>query len=255
MTASSLTAADCQRLLSDEVDRFRTAAAHGPLDAAVSTCPGWSLDTLVEHLGTVHGWAAAIVRAGGERVARRDIPAWDGEDLLQWYAGRASALLASLEEVDPQAAAWAFGMAPPIAAFWSRRQLMETAIHRVDAELAIGTPPYSLDVVPDLAAEGVAEVFEVMTPRVVENGPGVPDLSEPLLVRATDVDRGWLLEPVAGQAPTIRPPRAASGRPTEVRGPAAALFLRLWKRPGGGELTVSGDQDVVDRFLASPLTT
>src|ERR1700674_4828483 len=36
------------------------AAENGPLDADVPGCPGWSVDTLLRHVGDVHRWAATI---------------------------------------------------------------------------------------------------------------------------------------------------------------------------------------------------
>jgi uncharacterized protein (TIGR03083 family) len=48
---------------------------------------------------------------------------------------------------------WAFGEMRP-ASFWARRMAHETAVHRADAEIAVGRTP---DLAPELAADAIDE--------------------------------------------------------------------------------------------------
>ena len=123
--------------------RLLQAAASSSLDAAVPTCPAWALRDLVRHLGGVHRWATEI-------VARPRTEPWDvdleelvgtwptDDELLEWFRQGHSALVAALTQADPTVACWTFLSAPSPLAMWARRQAHETAIHRVDAELAEG---------------------------------------------------------------------------------------------------------------------
>lgn len=53
------------------------------------------------------------------------------------------------------------------AAWWRRRQALETAVHRVDAERVLG-PASPVD--PALTVDGVAEVVDVLHPRQLRLG-------------------------------------------------------------------------------------
>jgi len=101
---------------------------------------------------------------------------------------------------------------PATAAWWRRRQALETAIHRVDAERALG-PASPID--PALAADGVGEVVDVLHPRQVRLGRA----TEPAVALRLTTDDGsgtWL---IAGPSP-----------PTDISGPAERLLLLLWGR-------------------------
>ena len=92
---------------------------------------------------------------------------------------------------------------PATAAWWRRRQALETAIHRVDAERALG-PASPID--PALAADGVGEVVDVLHPRQVRLGRA----TEPAAALRLTTDDGsgtWL---IAGPSPrpiSADPPR------------------------------------------------
>lgn len=250
----ALAPADFQRHVRTDADRIIALLATCTLDAPVKTCPGWNVTDLVEHLGGVHGWVTRIVRTGVGPKQETPIRG-EGEDLAAWYDTQVRDLLAALAETDPDRPTWTLA-GEQGARFWSRRQAMETVVHRVDAELAAGVAASELTIDPHLAAAGVTEIHEVITPRAVARKLGQPDLTGPLLLWATDIDAGWLLQPSDGSpaytalesGALLR--QAQETAQAEVSGTAAALFLRLWKRTDGEELRITGDQEIAERYLS-----
>ncbi|MFD2079255.1 TIGR03083 family protein [Actinopolymorpha cephalotaxi] len=230
-----------------EAARLLAAYETGPDTARVPSCPKWTLADLVAHTGRVHRWAAKIVRTGEFPGGGSDtVPSPADSELGPWYAESVDLLLDQLAATDPARPTWAFGDGGT-AEFWSRRQAHEVCIHRVDAEQAVGGTPV---VDPDLAADGVGEVVEVMMPRSQRFGPH--RLLAPVLLRCTDHAGRWLVSPPAepdgvpvGIGPALTDTEAAAATAT-VTGTAGDLLLALWRRlPAddlGRRLTVDGDQ-------------
>lgn len=233
-------------LLAAATDRFARTVATADPASAVPSCPDWTVRDLVAHLGNVHAWAEQIVRADDPHLDDED-PAGD---LAAWYAERAGRLCATLAEVDPDRPTWNFVGLDATASFWVRRQLHETTMHTVDLDLARDAAP-RID--PAVADDGVLETFEIFGPRMVQRGFGAV-LDAPVEVRATDTGTSWTLVPVPQAAPRV----AVAGEPLSVagavEGTAQDLLTTLWKRTPVTLLALSGDQDVLTRFLASRLT-
>src|SRR6202041_603442 len=117
-------------------------------------------------------------------------------------------------------------------------QAHETAIHRVDAQLAAGlaVSPCS----PVFAADGIDELLSLFVPRRSTALRADPPVT--LVVRCADVDASWLLR-LDERGVTTTP---ATGRDRDsahctVAGPAAALYLALWNRAGSEHLTIAGE--------------
>ena len=181
----------------------------------------------------MHRWAEAVVRTGErQRQSQDDVP--DAE-LPDWYAACADALLTQLS-VDPASPTWTFTGAGTVA-FWRRRQALEAAVHRVDAERSAGCEHPVPD---DLAEDGVAEVVEVLHPRQVQLGRTEEPACSAQLVSTSG--RRWLL----GHGPTC----------ATVSGPASDLLLLLWRRRVRSEevFTVEGDLAALDALLSHRLT-
>lgn len=219
--------ADTARLL----DVLRTAS----VTSAVEQCPGWDLDALTRHLGTVHRWATAIVRTGDKQP--QQTPDVDDRGFVPWLADGVADLQQVLVATDPQAPCWTLA-GPGTAGFWRRRMALETAVHRWDAEHALGDPG---PVDPGLAADGVAEVVEVMLPRQVHLDRIAPLTSAMRLV-ATDREAKW----VVGSGNAV----------ATVTGSSEALLLLLWRRTTRRDprLTCEGDLAALDVLLATALT-
>ncbi|MGY1622669.1 maleylpyruvate isomerase N-terminal domain-containing protein [Geodermatophilus sp. SYSU D00965] len=219
-------------VLASEVDAGLTAAPglHGP----VPWVPAWTVRDLVGHLGAVHRWATAIVRAGTtERPAAPPQPPDDG--LLDWYAAGHGELVAALRTVPPDSPAWHMSPAAErVAASWVRRQAHELTVHRMDLEVAAGVPVTAVD--PELAEDGVDELLRVVVPRWAHTDP-LRTARTAVAVRSTDTGRGWLVRVTDGAVEVRDGSDGDAG--TRLEAPAAALLRRLWGRPA--EVSVSGD--------------
>ncbi|GIH78016.1 maleylpyruvate isomerase family mycothiol-dependent enzyme [Planobispora longispora] len=229
--------------LDDSGVRLAEAAAQAGLDAPVPTCPGWTVQDLLDHTGGVHRWATAYVATGKtepftdeEKAEFFSAPA--GETLIDWFRDGHAALVRTLREADPALECWAFLRAPSPLAFWARRQAHETTIHRVDAESAAGkiTP-----IDPVLAADGVDELFDGFFAR--PRGRLVADPPVSLAVRATDQPAAWTIR-VEPEGRTIAP-GVRDDADCVVSGPATGLYLLLWNRVDADGLDVHGDRDVL----------
>ena len=141
-------------VLKAEVRRFSRAQADTADDLAIPSCPGWTLLDLASHLGTVHRWAEHLVRVRAvKRIPDSEMEFERGPVTPAWLEEGGLQLVATLRGVDPEGPMWAWG-ADQHARFWSRRQLHETLVHRIDVELATGRRP---EVEPAIAADCIDE--------------------------------------------------------------------------------------------------
>lgn len=238
------------RALVDALRREGAALGAVPIsDIDVPTCPDWSLPDLVRHVGWVHRWQTAQLRADdpGKLVAidrSADIPL---DELPDWYDDGLLALLGTLDSTPPDRPAPSFA-GPRTAAFWARRAAHETAIHRWDAEAAVDRPTpleraQALDIVDEL--------LEVAVPRRFD-----PEAWEHDTVRihlhATDLEEGaeppgeWLIE-VGADGVTWTHEHAKGD--VAARGTASDLALMITGRVPPARLEVFGDPAHLDRWL------
>jgi hypothetical protein len=82
--------------------------------------------------------------------------------------------------------AWNWAPQAKKAAFWMRRMALETAIHRWDAQLAVGLPE---PIEAHLAADGIGEVLDTWLPA--GRGRGPVDLVGIVHLTATDAQASW----------------------------------------------------------------
>jgi uncharacterized protein (TIGR03083 family) len=219
-------------VLAQEVEAGLTAVPG--LHAPVPWVPAWRVRDLVGHLGAVHRWATAIVRAGTtDRPAAPPQPPDDG--LLDWYAAGLGDLLHALRSTPPDGPAWHMSPAAErTAASWARRQAHELAVHRMDLEVAAGVPVTDVD--PELADDGVDEVLRVVVPRWAHTEP-VSTATATVAVRSTDTGRVWTARVTQGDV--VVTDEDAQRADARLQAPAAALLRRLWGRPA--EVVVTGD--------------
>ena len=222
-------------------------AASRDLSAAVPGCPGWTTTDLLKHMGQVHQWVAEIVRKNLDRPLRRDAfpPPPDGAPLVEWFRAVADDLVAAFEGADPGGPAWNWSGEDLTISWWPRRMGQETAVHRWDAQAAVGIEPTPFD--SAFGVDGVDELLDRILPRRTDNGPFTPE-GATVHLHATDAEGEWLLR-FAGT--TVEVSRGHAKGDAALRGPAANLLLFLWKRigPDAPGFEVFGDASVLDNWV------
>jgi uncharacterized protein (TIGR03083 family) len=236
----------CARVAA-EITRMTRVVTNADMAAPVPGCPGWDLATLVRHTGTVHRWAAAIVATRAtQRMTRGELeialPA-ETAGYPGWLAHGAAPLVTVLREAGPDTAVWAWGDDHRVA-WWARRMLHETTVHRADAEQAAGIEPVidpvaAADVVSEFL--GIARLGSRVSKRLGELPAGVT-----IHLHATDDGLGesgeWLIS-LDGPGGGYTWSHGHAKGTVAVRGPAAALLLLAYGRTGPGDerLAVFGD--------------
>jgi len=198
------------RAIQRDGDLLAAAAQRAGLDAPVPSCPPWQVRDLLRHVSYVHRWAAVFPGEGRltpvtDRASEPEVLGGGPPDdeLLDWFRAGHAALVETLRSADPDVQCWMFLAAPSPLAFWARRQAHETAMHRVDAELAdtvlantvlAGTVPTPFPA--DFAADGIDELIMGFFGR--DSGELTEEQRaggrQSLLVRATDTGGEWLLD-------------------------------------------------------------
>jgi uncharacterized protein (TIGR03083 family) len=216
------------------------AAERAGLTADVPTCPGWTVRDLLLHVGGVHRWAATVV--GEARTEPIDIEQPydivdelpDDDGLLAWFRAGHAGLVDTLEQAPADVACWAFLPAPSPLAFWARRQVHETTVHRADADAAAGM---RTSVPADTAADGIDELLTCFVSgrnrRLRAKSPRTLD------VHATDVDARWLVR-IGPDRPRVDRVTGEVTADDSVVGPAEDLYLALWNRKPWDDLTTTG---------------
>jgi uncharacterized protein (TIGR03083 family) len=232
-------------------------AADGPamLDAArrdpaapVAACPGWTVDKLVGHMGRIHTWVAQLVRSRTrERISSRLFPEGpeDNPELrLAWARERHAELLDALGDLDEDEPIWTIAPAGMgTGRFWMRRQAHELALHRWDAQDAVG---HSEPLHPELSADGIDELLSVFLPGLTESTQQVSSDGATMHVHCTDVEGEWLVRFTPDGAVTTA--EHAKGD-LAVRGSASDLYLLLWNRTRiSSAVEAFGDTSLLDRW-------
>jgi uncharacterized protein (TIGR03083 family) len=225
------------------------AAGSAGLDAPVPSCPQWVVRDLVRHQGGVHRWATGIVTGPRTEPWRVDLDevvgTWpDDASLLDWFGDGHTALVRALSAADPALNCWTFLAAASPRAMWARRQAHETAVHRVDAELAAGGAVTAFP--PEFAADGVDELLACFITRRGRSQLSA-DPARSLLVQCTDTPGNWLVQ-IGPDSVTTTPSGADDGADCLVSGQAQLLYLTLWNRRSTEGLTITGDDSVIDLF-------
>ena len=233
----------------DADSHLLAAAASRGLEPDVPCCPGWTARDLVTHMGEVISHKADLVAGGwaDEWPPRPKLP--EVADPLDWYRAEAGRLYKVLAAADPDAAAVTFGRDKTVA-FWFRRMAHETLVHRVDAEQAHG---YESTVDPELAVDGVGELFDVFATGYPKWASFRPSAD---VVRVEAGDRSWTVR--LGESfgtndgEEYRRPSSildSDAEPTvSITGEPDRLMLWMWGRAPIDHVTVTGDVGAANRF-------
>lgn len=214
----------------------------------VPSCPDWTSEDLVRHLGRVHRVVNHII------VERLETPPPDRrgpfeapadlsrDDLADWFAEGATALAETFRTTDPDIVVWTWGGEPGVA-FWLRMQAIEAAVHRWDLEGAIGSPQ---PVDKELAADGVAQFLDVVLPFRRKTKSPPPMEGESYRFVQTDGEESWS---IALDPKGPRPLGEDEQADTELSGTASDLLLFLWHRIPGEPLLARGEAKALQRFF------
>lgn len=227
----------------DELQRqgllLRSSARQCPLSTAVPSCPGWTLTRLVGHVTRVHRWATAILRGGSPDGFEFDPPE-DEDELFEVYDASLAGLLDQLRATPDRAPIWTIQPATSAKLFWARRLAHETAIHRVDAQLAVGFGVQGFD--PAFAVDGIEELLAGSGGARFDRG-GLPG-ERTIALTPLDSNASWTLL-VSPQRLECRP-LAVDDADLSVFGLASDLYCWVWNRAGAEEVNLQGDLALAD---------
>ncbi len=215
------------------------------LSTEVPSCPDWTVLDLIHHLGTQYRRVRSHVSRGvtsrpeshGEPTPEQ-LPT--GTAAIQWWEDEFQQLVDLLDKLDVQLPAWNWAPQAKQAGFWHRRMAHENAVHRWDAQTAVGQVE---PIEAKLAADGVAEVLDTLLPAGRRRGP--TDRTGGMQLVATDPAHTWFVR-LRGEGVALldtdtwldhddHHPRALA------RGTASDLVLALFGRVPFDVLEISGE--------------
>lgn len=237
---------DYSKIIADESARLVAVLRDGPLDAQVPGCPEWTLSDLGEHMIGVQRWATRVI-ANGEPTDEDDPAGQDWSDVANIFEATTPELLAVIEASDPESACWNFTSSEQITSFWYRRQALEVAFHRWDAESAVGDAPAPIPA--DIAADVIDEFVHQVIPRVVtREDVDLTAMQGDVHVHCTDTPGEWTFEVVDGELVVTDEHRKSA---VALKGSANALALFLYGRTSADSIEVFGDSAALDAWFAA----
>jgi uncharacterized protein (TIGR03083 family) len=214
-------------------------AADFELELSVPGCPDWTLRDLLAHVAGANRWVSKCVSEG--LVAQdRILPAGpDGRDeLVAWFNESTDELLGVLSATSPEELVWTPIRGAFASVWWRRKAALECAIHRTDAEQAIGASPERID--PPLALDGIDEYAEEFLPLMLLAVPMPPPVTA-VVLSPNDIDESRTLSLIpAGDD------RDPGTQGAELAASASDLLLWMWNRAPTETLDVSGDDTVIE---------
>ena len=219
------------------------ACLDGDRQARVPSCPDWDLEALIGHVGHVHRFALKNLKAGpgAEMSDDREVPP-TGDALTPWYRDGATKLYDTLVATDPTEHRPNFG-GDPTSGFWFRRMAQEMAVHRWDAESALGD---SAPIDTALAVDGIDEMLRLFLN--FRDAASFGGTGETIHLHSTDAEGEWLLT----LDPTeVRVETGHAKGDVAARGTASDLLLMLWGRRPPADVEVFGRAEVLEGYLAN----
>jgi uncharacterized protein (TIGR03083 family) len=218
------------------------AVASGSLSEAVPSCPGWTVSDVVTHVAEVYEHKMVCTALG--KAPDPWPPEWPADrDPLEWFGDAHGRLLEMFARSGPTTPSATWWPSDQTVGFWARRMAQETAVHRVDAELAIGEPTPVND---DLAVDGVDEVLIWLTGDWSEDPD---DAATGQRVEVSTAGRRWGVT-LEREAVSIDVDDGAAD--ATLGGDPSDVLLWLWGRSSDDRVLRSGDEDAI-RLLRSRL--
>jgi uncharacterized protein (TIGR03083 family) len=230
-------------LIRAEVDDLRDLAGTAALDTVVPSCPDWTIEQLVEHVGGAHRFATGNLGQGPDQGPKFDYePRAEGRPVTEWLDVGAEALLEQLASVGPSQPCWTLDDTSE-SGFWARRATHETAVHLWDARNAAGAPQ---PIPGDVAVDGIDELLGLLPAlaRFRQSTEPWGD-GETVHLHATDAPGEWLLRL---DADGLHVTREHAKGDVAARGAASDLLLFMMGRQDTAPLEVFGDAALLDRL-------
>jgi uncharacterized protein (TIGR03083 family) len=158
----------------------------------------------------------------------------DDAALIAEFRAGAEAFVDILRKADPSAGVWTWSSQHDVA-FVIRHQVQEAAVHRWDAQNAIGRAA------PIEQAAAIDSIEEFLT---FSTNVAAPPLDASVVLEATNADAAWT---VADAQPGLTSRRGDTDATARVRGTVSDLLLWLYARVPTAEVA-SGDLAILDRF-------
>ena len=221
-------------------DRISELAATVDLRTPVHTCGDWTLEDLIAHCARIWTMVAASLRAGSA-IARNSAEIERPAGILSdWHAHAITDLHHLLSELGSDTPGWTINPRDNTSKFWIRRMSQEAAMHRWDAENALGDPT---PIDAELAVAGVNELLEHFI------GDRKPQCfagnGETLHFHSTDAHGEWV---ITRTADGIDVELAHGKGDVAARGPASDLLLFVWGRKLPEDLEVFGESALLDEW-------
>lgn len=230
---SSLTAVDYATAFLEENSAFSELFTDVDPSTPVPTCPGWTLEQLLRHVGRGDRWAAQIVRERLQefldpRSVEGGKPPPERADAISWLQGGARRLVDAVKLTGAETPVWTF-LGPRPANWWIRRRLHETAVHRADVAISTGG---QFALAPEIAADGITEWLERVAIQAGGDGGPLPlEAGSTLHLHATDPGLGdageWTVKLDGG---TVAWSHEHGKGSVALRGGATDLLLAILRR-------------------------
>jgi uncharacterized protein (TIGR03083 family) len=209
----------------------------------VPSCPGWTVHDLVSHVAEVYEHKIACTALG--HAPDPWPPEWPADrDPIAWLEDAHTRLLEMFRRSGPDTPSATWSPPDQTVGFWARRMAHETAVHRVDAELAAGA---ATPVDDELAVDGVDEILIVMLAGDWSDAPSETATEQRVAILTGG--RKWIV---------ILEPEAVSIAEHEgvwdatLEGSPSDVLLWLWGRVPDERVDRSGDEAAL-RLLRSRL--
>lgn len=210
------------------------------LDAAVPSCPGWTVESVVRHVAQVYVHKVEVLRLGAR--PEEWPPDFSGRETFEWYDEARAAIVDALEKAGTGLETWTFNPRDTTSGFWYRRMAFESVVHRIDVEQAhaVVTP-----IDAELALDGIDEL---LYPNL--GGPWWEegDTAHPIdaTVRITAAGRSWTIR---ADSTSVDIRQGSEGEAdAEIFGEPMPVYLWLWGRVADDVVQIAGDEDVVRAF-------
>jgi uncharacterized protein (TIGR03083 family) len=237
-----------------QTDLLASLITGSDLSVAVPSCPGWTVNQLVRHLGGGQRWGAEIVRTRASAPPSddhfRDLSSYVDEDpvaLSAWLRESGQELAAALADVSPTTPMWGPVPGSENAAFFARRFTHETVMHRADAFLPLRAP---FELPPEVGADALAEWMELESlPIMFDFKPEKRELLGPgrtIHLHATDAPVEWVVD-LTGDLIVCREGHEKAA--VAMRGPLTDLLLVLYGRKPVDAVEVLGDGELLTWWL------